>query len=132
MELPASPVAAIIVRNLNIENGLPCSPTRGARKITGPALLTRIAMATSSMSGLSRMSAAVAAPMSKRRRPTPYHPPHRHEHLGRFQAGLSAPVVRPVPQRFQRPWMGVLAKLALVAGHCLHLCVERVADVDPR
>src|SRR6267143_2204565 len=122
MALPPSPATAI-VRNLSIANGLPCRPTRDARKIAGPGLLTRIARATSSISGLSTMSADIAAPMSNSRLPIPHHPPDRHEHLGRLQARLRAPVVRPVPQRFQRTWVGVLANLALVARHGLHLRV---------
>src|SRR6266550_5075492 len=130
MALPASPATAI-VRNLNIENGLPCRPTRGARKITGPGLLARIARATSSISGLSTMSAAAAAPMSNSRLPIPNHPPHRHEHLGRVETGLGTPAVCPVTQRFQRTRMGVVAKLALVAGHCLQLRFESLAYVHP-
>src|ERR1700686_2669629 len=131
MGLPASS-ATVIERNLNIENVLPCRPARGARKITGPGLLTRMPRATSSISGLSTMSAATAAAMSNSRLPIPHHPPPRHEHLGRLEAGLRTPVVRPVPQRLQRTGVGVVANLALVARHRLHLRVERVRDVDPR
>src|ERR1700693_2129857 len=130
MALPALPRTAI-ERNLYIANGFPCRPTRRARKITGPGLLARMAIATSSMSGLSRMSAAEAAPMSNSRLPIPDHPPYRHEHFGRLQAGLGAPVVRAIAQRFQRTWVGVVANLALGARHRLHLRVERVGDVNP-
>src|ERR1700732_5059266 len=97
MALPPSPATAM-VRNLNIENGLPCRPTRGAREITAPGLRKRIAMATTSISGLSTMSADTAAPMSNSRLPIPDHPPHCHEHLGRLQAGPGAPLLLRIPQ----------------------------------
>src|SRR4030081_3781606 len=128
MALPESPEATVMVRNLNIENRLPCRPTRGGRKITGPGLRKRMPRAASSISGLRRMSAAVAAPMSNSRLPIPHHAAHSHEHLGCLEAGLGAPVVGPVPERFPRTRMGILANLAPVAGHCLGLRFERVGE----
>src|ERR1700716_1499831 len=99
--------------------------------MTGPGLVSRMPAATMASRGLATASTIAATPTSISRRAMAAHPPDRHEHLRRLQAGLGAPGAGPVLESLQGARMGVVAKLALVAGHRSDLGFERLADVDP-